>query len=146
MHPQQTLLQPDDPWITTESDIKPYILETLDDIKLSRSQYPATSIINYGPYIDNIFALENFIYALHRQLSRVKTSKPQSLVHNPLILRYDKLLHDRYSDIVFLIEQITKQHYNFDHAWIHINSHPNIANKISSQKRGLFSTIFNLLF
>ena len=33
--PQQTLLQPDDPWITNESDVQPYILEPLDNIKLS---------------------------------------------------------------------------------------------------------------
>ena len=56
--PQQTLLQSNDPWVTTESDVKPYILELLDNIKLSRSQYIATSIINYGSYIDNMFALE----------------------------------------------------------------------------------------
>ena len=73
--PQQTLLQPDDPWITTESDVKPYILEPFNNIKLSRSQYIATSIINYGPYIDNMFALEYFAYALCRQLSTVITSK-----------------------------------------------------------------------
>ena len=47
--PHQTLLQPDDPWITPESDVKPYILEPLDNIKLSRWQYIATSTINYGP-------------------------------------------------------------------------------------------------
>ena len=64
--PQQTLLQPDDPWITTESDVKPYILEPSDNIKLSRSQYIATSIIKYDPYIDNMFTLKNLAYALHR--------------------------------------------------------------------------------
>ena len=35
--PQETLLQPDDPWITTKLDVKQYILELLDYIKLSRS-------------------------------------------------------------------------------------------------------------
>ena len=35
---------------------------------------------------------------------------------------------------------------NFNHAWNHINNHPNIANKTSKYKRGLFSTIFNFLF
>ena len=44
--PQEILFQPDDPWIPTEKDTKPYILENLDNIKLSRSQYIATSIIN----------------------------------------------------------------------------------------------------
>ena len=52
--PQQTLLQPDDPWIPIKSDVQPYILEPLDNIKLSRSQYNATSIINYGPYIEHV--------------------------------------------------------------------------------------------
>ena len=99
--PQQTLLQPDDPWMTTESDVKPYILEPLDNIKLFRSQYIATSIINYGPYIGNMFAIENFAYALCRQLSTIITSKHPSLAHDPLIPRYDKLLHNRYIDICF---------------------------------------------
>ena len=64
-----------------------------------------------------MFPLQNFAYALCRQLSTVKTSNSPFLAHDPLIPRYDKLLHDRYSDIVFLIKQITKQHYNFDHDW-----------------------------
>ena len=76
---QQTLLKPDYPWITTELDVKPYTLEHMDNIKLSRSQYIVTSIINYGPYIDNMFALKNFAYALHRQLATVITSKPPIL-------------------------------------------------------------------
>ena len=56
---QETL---DDPWITNEKDTKLYLLEHLDNIKLPRSQYIATSIINYGPYIDNMFALVDFAY------------------------------------------------------------------------------------
>ena len=84
---QQTLLQPDDPWINAKSDFKPYILEHLDNIKLSRSQYIATSIINYGPYIDNMFAFENFAYAICRQLSTVISSNPSSLPHDLLIPR-----------------------------------------------------------
>ena len=62
--------------MTTDLDVKPYILEPLDNIKLSRSQYSATSIINYSPYIDKMFALKNFAYTLCRQLSTVVTSKP----------------------------------------------------------------------
>ena len=94
--PQKTLLQPDDPWMTTKSDVKSYILELLDNITLSRSQCIATSIINYGPYIHNMFALENFAYALHRQLSTFITSKPApSLAHNLLISRNNTLLLDR---------------------------------------------------
>ena len=34
--PPETLLQPDNPWIMTESDVKPYIFKHLDNIKLSR--------------------------------------------------------------------------------------------------------------
>ena len=50
-----------------EKNTKPYILKHLDSIKLSRFQNKATSIINYGPFIDNMFALENFAYVCHRQ-------------------------------------------------------------------------------
>ena len=94
--PQQTLLQHDDPWMTTESDVKPYILEPLDIIKSSSSQYIATSIINYGPYIDNILHLK--ILPMHS----ADNFPPPSLAHNPLIPRYDKHLHNRYSDILIL--------------------------------------------
>ena len=34
---KETLFQPDDPWISHEKDIKSYILQHLDIIKLSRS-------------------------------------------------------------------------------------------------------------
>ena len=50
--PQETLFQPNDPWIKNEKDTKLYILKHSDNTKLSRSQYIATYIINYGPYID----------------------------------------------------------------------------------------------
>ena len=69
--PEETLLQPDDPRITKESDVKPYIFKFLDNSKLSRSQYIATSIINGGLYIDNVFALKYFSHTLHRQHSKV---------------------------------------------------------------------------
>ena len=73
--PQETLCQPDDPWITNEKDIKPYILKHLNNIKLSTSQYIATSIINYGPYMDNLITLEHFTHTLHRQLINAINSK-----------------------------------------------------------------------
>ena len=56
--PQETMFQLDYPWITNKKDTKLYILEHLDSIKLSRSHYIAISVINYGLYIDNLFALE----------------------------------------------------------------------------------------
>ena len=57
--PQETLFQPNNVWLTAEKGTKLYILAHLDNIILSRSQYIATSIMNYGPYIDNLFALVN---------------------------------------------------------------------------------------
>ena len=44
--PEDTLARLNDPWITNEKDTKPYILEHLDNIKMSRSQYIAISIID----------------------------------------------------------------------------------------------------
>ena len=58
--PQETLSKPDDLWISHRKDIKPYILEHLDNVKLSRSQCIATSIINYGSYKENIFTLQMY--------------------------------------------------------------------------------------
>ena len=60
--------------MATESDVKLHISEPSDNIKLSRSQYIATSTINYGTHMDNMFAFNNFAYALCRQLSTVITS------------------------------------------------------------------------
>ena len=57
--PQETLFRPSDPWISNKKDSKPHILEHLDNIKLSRPQYIAQSIINYGPCINNMFVFEN---------------------------------------------------------------------------------------
>ena len=57
--PQKTHFQPDSPWISSKTDAKPYIPELLDNIYLLHLQYMATSIINNGPYIDNMFALKN---------------------------------------------------------------------------------------
>ena len=47
--PKETLFKADDPWLTNE-DTKPYILDHIENIKLSKSQYIAISIINYGAY------------------------------------------------------------------------------------------------
>ena len=54
---QETLYQPDDPWITAKTDTKPYILELLDSTKLTRSQSVSTWVINYGHYISHMFDL-----------------------------------------------------------------------------------------
>ena len=64
----QTIVQPDYPRITMEKETKPYIFEHVDTIKLSRSWYIMTSITNYGPYVDNMFGLENFIHTFCRQI------------------------------------------------------------------------------
>ena len=58
----------DDPGIRTRTTSKPYILEPLGNTKLSRSQYFDTLIINYGPNIDNMFALRNFAHVFFRKL------------------------------------------------------------------------------
>ena len=79
--PQETLLQPDDSWIATESNVKPYILKILDNIKLSRSQCFATSIINYDPYIYNMFACKKFVHTFCRQLAKVITSETHVILN-----------------------------------------------------------------
>ena len=143
-------LQPDVSLISTESYVKPHILEPVDNIKLSRSQYIVTSITNYGPYIVTClhsltFCLSTLQTNFYRYNLKITSPSP-SLAHDPLIPRYDKILHYKYGEIVLVIKQIIKQHYSFDHAWNHINKHSNIANETSRHKRGLFLTIFNFLF
>ena len=54
----ETLFKPNNPWLTNKKDTKSYMLLHLKNIKLSRFQYIATSIINYGTYIDDMFVLE----------------------------------------------------------------------------------------
>ena len=73
---QETLFRPNDPWITNEKDTKPYILENLDNIKLSGSQSIAKFIINVGPYMDSVLSLENFSYTFQRQPINVINLKP----------------------------------------------------------------------
>ena len=66
--PQDNPYQPNDAWFTNEKDTKPYIFNHIDNIKFSRSLYIAPSTINYGPYLDNMFPLENFAHTFHAQL------------------------------------------------------------------------------
>ena len=74
MHPTKPL-QPENPWISSHMNAKPYIPKLTDITKLSHFQYRATSLINYGTYTDNMFALKIFAYAFCRQLVKVVTSK-----------------------------------------------------------------------
>ena len=102
--PQQTLFQPDDPCIANNKDTKPYILEHLDNIKLSTSQYIATSIFNYGPYVDNTFTLQNAVYTICRHLIKVINLKPPMKLNQDILMsKYNKLQLDSYSDTIFLI-------------------------------------------
>ena len=79
--PLETLLQPDSPWVSVETDVKPYSPALLGNIKLSQSQYIATSVINYDPYIDDMFALDNFTYAFCRQLVNIITAITSHRTH-----------------------------------------------------------------
>ena len=82
---------------------QPYILEHFENIKLSRSQYIATSIISYGPYRD-MFVLENVIHTFHRQLITIINSKPLTEINTDMLMpKYNQFLVPRYSDTVFLI-------------------------------------------
>ena len=95
------------PWLTNKKDTKPNILEHLD-INLSRSQYIATSIINYDSYINNMFALEKFSHNFMKQLVNVINSKPpERLNRDKPIFKYNQIPLYSYSDTVILIDQIT---------------------------------------
>ena len=74
--PQEFIFKHDDHMIADEKDTKLCILEHLDNIKLSKSQYIATSI-NCGLYIDIMFVHGNFTYNFCRQLNNVINSNPQ---------------------------------------------------------------------
>ena len=52
---------------------------------------------------------------------------PNKTYKDVLLPKYKQILLDRYSDTTFLLQQITKQHQEFDHDWNHINNHPNVA-------------------
>ena len=70
----ETLLKPNDLWLINEQE--PYILKHIDNIRLSSSQYIATSIINDCPYIDNMFALEEFDNNVWKQLVNIINLNP----------------------------------------------------------------------
>ena len=144
----EALFKPNDTWITNEKDTKPYVHAHLDNITLSWSQYIATSIIIYGPYTDNMFALESCVCNFWRQLINVIKLKPPTELNQDIHLpKYNQPPMDTYSNTTFLIWQIPKQHQNFDHVWNHINDHPNMKNDtLSKQKRGNSSVIYNFLF
>ena len=98
--PQGTLFQPNDPWITDEKDIRPYILGLLDNTKLSMSLYIAASIINYSPYINNMFDSK----CLHNGSSVVLLLvwNPPEKLTDIIMPKYNQLLMGRYSDTSLL--------------------------------------------
>ena len=80
-----------------------------------------------------MFALENFVYNFKRKLNNVfKSEHPTKLKAGNLMLKYNQILLDRYSDTTFLLRQITKQYQPFHHAWIHISNHLNMVNNTMS--------------
>ena len=42
---------------------------------------------------------------------------------------------DKYSDTVFLIREISKQHKKFEHEWHHVNNNPSVANDTIYRKK-----------
>ena len=96
-----------------------YIPKLLANIKLWWSQYIATSVINYGLYIGNMFALKNLTYTFCRQLVKVITSTSHHHITDPwsLMAKYNQLLNNWSSETIFLFWQIIKKHSKFDHAW-----------------------------
>ena len=117
------------PWTITVRNSEQYILEHLNTIQLSRSQYIAISIVKCGPYIDSMFALENFICTFCGQFINIINSNiPAKINQDILMPKHNQLLVDRYIDIVFPIREIQKQHQKFDHIRNHINHHPNLTN------------------
>ena len=66
---------------------------------ITRSQYIYTSIINFDPYIDDIFALKTF----YLQLANVVNLKPPAEINKGTLLpQYNQLLMDIYTETVFL--------------------------------------------
>ena len=108
--PKGTFFQPANPWLTIDRETKPYIIEQLNNIRPSRHQYIATSIIQYCL----------------------------------IMLKYNLVLTDRYSDIVLLIKQISRQHKKFEHVWNPITEHPAIVTTQCPEKKENFH--INLLF
>ena len=111
---------------------------------MCRSQYVATSIIKYSSNVNNMFALENYTHNFCRHSLNVTQFKaPAEINEDILIPKYNELLMDRYSNMAFLIRQITtKEHLTFVHSWNYINDHPNMANDtLWRQKMETFSAI-----
>ena len=57
----------------------------------------------------NIFGVENFIHTFLRQLINIIHLRHPAVINKDVLMaKYNQLLMDRHSDIVFLIIQITK--------------------------------------
>ena len=57
------------------------------------------TLSKYGPYTDNMFALENFAHTFQRQLTKVIYLKPlRETNQDTLMPKYNKLLMDEYGD------------------------------------------------
>ena len=122
---KETLLQPGDSGLWQSKILNPTFFLTF----IHHQADIATSLINYGPYIDNMFALRIFAHTLCIQLAKIISLKlPTIISQETLMTEYNQLPNDIYSNTVLLIRQIIKQHSNFDHAWNHINDHSNVAN------------------
>ena len=89
------LLTPD-PWMTVDTKTKPYIVEQLNNIKLSRSQYIATSIIKYGGYIENLFAMQNSNCKFYQQPMNILALGPLQKYSETIIPKYKKIPNGRY--------------------------------------------------
>ena len=115
--------------VRNEKEVCPYMLEHQDNIKLSRYQYIATSVINYCLHVDNMFSLENFTHNFCNQLTDVvNSSTPTRHKKDILMPKYNQILLDRYNETTFLLQKITKLHQKLDQASNHISEHPNMAN------------------
>ena len=114
--PQEALFQPNNPWIWNKKDTNPYILKQLDNIKLSRSQFIATFIINHGPYMGNMFSIENFHHTFVTKFINETSSKhPSEISKDVFMPKHNQILMDRYCDTTYLIRQLSKQHQKHDH-------------------------------
>ena len=118
-----------------KKDKKQHMLKHLGNIKLSKSQYIYTSIINYWPYVDNMFTLQNSTHSICKQLINVIKLKPMGKLNKmhlspniTKIPKYNQIVLDGFSGTTFLLQQIMKQHQKVDHALNHISEHPNMAN------------------
>ena len=72
---QGTLIQPVNTSITVDTETKPYIVEQLNSIKLSRSQYQCNIHHQIWPYVETMFTLQNFAHKFHQKLVHVINAK-----------------------------------------------------------------------